>query len=50
MIGSDAPVAAVTISGAPVTERSLAPAVLTTARSIARAMGAPATGPIAVVR
>lgn len=50
IVGSDPPVAAVAISGAPVTERSLAPAVLTTARSIARAMGAPATGPIQVLR
>lgn len=50
IVGADGPVAAVAISGAPHSERSLAPAVLTTARSIARAMGAPATGPIAVVR
>jgi DNA-binding IclR family transcriptional regulator len=48
LIGPDEAVAAVAITGAPASARSLAPAVLTTARSIARAMGAPATGPIPV--
>lgn len=48
LVGTATAVAAVSISGAPASARSLVPAVLTTARGIARAMGAPATGAIPI--
>jgi DNA-binding IclR family transcriptional regulator len=49
VVGEDV-VGAVGINNAPGSPRSLAPVVLTTARSIARAMGAPPTGAISIVR
>lgn len=48
LVGSTVAAGAVAISGAPSSARSLVPAVLTTARGIARAMGAPPTGAIPI--
>ena len=50
IVVGDEVVGAVGINNAPGSPRSLAPVVLTTARSIARAMGAPPTGAIPIVR
>lgn len=50
IVVGDEVVGAVSINNAPGSPRSLAPVVLTTARSIARAMGAPPTGAIPIIR
>jgi DNA-binding IclR family transcriptional regulator len=50
IVVGDEVVGAVGINNAPGSPRSLAPVVLTTARSIARAMGAPPTGAIPIIR